>query len=354
MFCFYHSADLDGLCSGAIVKHKYPDCTLIGINYGDEIDLDLVKGEVVYMVDISLQPFEKMLKLADHCTLTWIDHHSTAIRAFADILKQFLDTNAHYAGIDAYFDGNAFAENPEPRYLRAGCELTWKRLFSEDPMPYAVKLLGRYDVWDHTYCPFVLPFQYGLRAMTEDLRPENAMHFWEALFDAHTVDDVVVDRFPAARNANEQTKAVIQLERFDDWFREIIVQGHAVLNYEKKQSAIYCRASAFELTFANLPAIVVNRGLPNSTQFESVYDHDRHKLMVAFCWYKKHWKFSLYSDHDDVHCGEICEVFGGGGHKGAGGFYVDRLPLAFYQAMHGKFLKNQNLGLNDGVSDPCP
>lgn len=350
MICFYHSADFDGFCSGAIVKHKYPDCKLIGINYGDEFPWDLLNGETVYMVDFTLKPFEEMKKLARLGGLVWVDHHPTAIRAFKEHQADTVFTNhatccLDYASTD---------QQPDPKKLTSACELTWRLLFPKHAMPYAVRLLGRYDVWDHTYCPFVLPFQYGLRAMTEDLRPENAMHFWEALFDAHTVDDVVVDRFPAARNANEQTKAVIQLERFDDWFREIIVQGHAVLNYEKKQSAIYCRASAFELTFANLPAIVVNRGLPNSTQFESVYDHDRHKLMVAFCWYKKHWKFSLYSDHDDVHCGEICEVFGGGGHKGAGGFYVDRLPLAFYQAMHGKFLKNQNLGLNDGVSDPCP
>ena len=76
MKCFYHSADLDGHCSGAIVKHKYPECELIGINYGDEFpwdDLDI--DDPIYMVDFSLQPFDQMIKLGKHFNLIWIDHH---------------------------------------------------------------------------------------------------------------------------------------------------------------------------------------------------------------------------------------------------------------------------------------
>ena len=32
---------------------------------------------------------------------------------------------------------------------------------------------------------------------------------------------------------------------------------------------------------------------------------------------------SLYSTHEDVHCGRICKELGGGGHKGAAGFQMD-------------------------------
>jgi hypothetical protein len=45
MICFYHSADLDGHCSGAIIKKVHPECELIGINYGDEFPWDKVKGK---------------------------------------------------------------------------------------------------------------------------------------------------------------------------------------------------------------------------------------------------------------------------------------------------------------------
>ena len=36
MKCFYHRIDFDGVCSAAIVKAKYPECELIGIDYGDD------------------------------------------------------------------------------------------------------------------------------------------------------------------------------------------------------------------------------------------------------------------------------------------------------------------------------
>ena len=30
MKCYYHSADLDGHCSGEIVRRRYPECQMIG------------------------------------------------------------------------------------------------------------------------------------------------------------------------------------------------------------------------------------------------------------------------------------------------------------------------------------
>ncbi len=77
---FYHSADLDGHCSGAIVKYKFPDIEAIKINYGDKFPWGTIySGETIYMVDFSLQPFEDMIKLNKLANLIWIDHHKTSI-----------------------------------------------------------------------------------------------------------------------------------------------------------------------------------------------------------------------------------------------------------------------------------
>ncbi len=57
MYCVYHSRDLDGYCSGAIVKKKYPDAVLIGFDYGQGLQklIELIpKGEDTIMVDVSL------------------------------------------------------------------------------------------------------------------------------------------------------------------------------------------------------------------------------------------------------------------------------------------------------------
>ena len=86
MKCFYHSADLDGHCSGALIKMAYPDCDLIGINYGDEFPwLAVNSQDQVFMVDFALQPFELMQVLAQRCDLTWIDHHKSAIEEARDL-----------------------------------------------------------------------------------------------------------------------------------------------------------------------------------------------------------------------------------------------------------------------------
>jgi len=52
MKCFYHSSDLDGHCSGAIVKQEYADCEMIGIDYGNKFPWDSIEiRETVFMVD---------------------------------------------------------------------------------------------------------------------------------------------------------------------------------------------------------------------------------------------------------------------------------------------------------------
>ena len=80
--CFYHSADLDGHCSGAIVKFRFPEAVMHPINYGDTFPWDLfteMPRQDVYIVDFALQPFMEMHQLAAICNLHWIDHHKSAI-----------------------------------------------------------------------------------------------------------------------------------------------------------------------------------------------------------------------------------------------------------------------------------
>jgi oligoribonuclease NrnB/cAMP/cGMP phosphodiesterase (DHH superfamily) len=154
MKCFYHSADLDGACSGAIVKMHSPECELIGINYGDAFPWETIQpGDEVFMVDFSLSDFNDMLRLRElcgHLNLVWIDHHKSAIEA----------RDASGIGFTGF-----------QVIGKAGCELTWE-FMSNDPPPQAVYLLGRYDVWAHHDIPGALEFQYGMRNVG-DTRPGN-------------------------------------------------------------------------------------------------------------------------------------------------------------------------------------
>lgn len=279
MKCFYHSSDLDGHCSGAIVKRKHPWCEMIGINYGQPFPWESIEpGEDIIMVDFSLQPFSDMKRLNDLCALTWIDHHKTAIDEACE--TEFLASREQLLEIG-----------------RAACELTWEYMYPDIPLPLAVYLLGRYDVWDHSDLR-TLPFQYGLR-QNEHTSPENTV-MWENLF----VDERHVEFF--------------------------LNHGRFILDYETKQNQKFCKAYAFETELNELRAICVNRGFTNSKVFDSVYDPKRHHLMITFCRLKlpaRKWTVSLYSTRDDVDCGNIAKSFGGGGHKGAAGFQCSELPF---------------------------
>ncbi len=278
MKVFYHSADLDGYCAGAIVRKAYPDAEMIGIDYGDPFPWErIAQGEQVVMVDFSLQPFADMVRLADLADLVWIDHHQTAIEA-EEAADGFVCNGFRIIG-------------------RAGCELAWEYFFPDERMPYAVTMLGRYDVWDHTF-PQVLPFQYGCRMERTDPADPETIELWDRLLNG----DVAM----AAH---------------------ILDRGAVILEYIAADNRKYAQACAFETDIDGLRCIAINRMLTNSQLFESVWNPARHDAMLAFGFRGGRWHVSLYTTKPDVDVSAVASRHGGGGHRGAAGFTCDVLPF---------------------------
>lgn len=277
MKCFYHSADLDGHCSGVLVKMKYPDCELIGINYGDDFPWDSIEtGELIYMVDFSLQPYSEMNKLnvvAD--TLIWIDHHKSAIEEENEWVKAGNTRIMGIRNMDKF----------------AGCELTWKYFYPNSLIPTFVALLGRYDIWDHSD-PRTLSFQYGMRQF--DTIPENNIKFWKELFDVERVN-------------------------------QITEQGGIILKHNMVENEKYIKACGFKVELDGLKCIAANKMLTNSMLFTSAWDPEKYHAMLTFGYRKGKWTVSLYSDRDDVDVSAIAKNRGGGGHKGAAGFQIKNI-----------------------------
>jgi len=273
MKVFYHSADLDGHCSGAIVNLMHPECELIGINYGEEFPWDSInEKEIVFMVDFSLQPFEDMEKLNNVAQLTWIDHHKTAI--------------------DEAYNRGFLAHQQSLEIDKAACELVWD-FFHPGVHNEAVRLLGRYDVWDLQ--PGTLELQNGLRM--HDTFPENA-ELWASLL-------------------NEDEK----------FLTETLYVGKILLQKKKMDDKVYAHACAFETELDGLSCIALNRGLTNSKIFDFVYHPGTHDAMLVFVWRKSKWTVSLYSDQPHIDVSKICKKRGGGGHKNAAGFQCKKLPF---------------------------
>ncbi|KKN87438.1 hypothetical protein LCGC14_0258930 [marine sediment metagenome] len=278
VLCFYHG-DLDGVASAAVVLQAHPAAELASINYGQEFPWDTIKDrETVYMVDFGMQPFEEMVKLKAELDemgtrFVWIDHHITALEA------------AEKAG----FEVDGLREIGQ-----AGCELTWKFIHPDDPMPEVVRLAGRFDVWDHED-PNVLPVHYAMEAIPEANDPSSE---WWAEW----------------------------LKKGEGDFAELVAQGKAIQGWLEEFSAGRMRFSSFDVDFAGLKCVAACTSLPGSIQFESV--GKEHDAAISFCFSPRNqWNVSMYSIKEGVDVGKVCMDNGGGGHAGAGGFQCTELPF---------------------------
>lgn len=284
MICIYHNKDLDGYCSGAIVKRKYPDAVMLGWDYGQPLPFDdtAMIGEDVILIDISF-PIDKMVQFAHVAkSFTWIDHHISAINEY-----------------------NGIGENKIIAVLENGiaaCEGGWKHLFPDEFMPTAVMLAGKYDTWrnqdKYDWDNAILPFQFGMRMFCNS--PE-------------TFPPQLLEWYPIVT---------------DSPVYGIINDGKLILSYQKTQNERACKSS-FEIEFEGLRAICLNNGGANSQVFDSVYDESKHDVMIPFVFTGKHWTFSLYTTKDEIDCSVIAKSKGGGGHKKAAGFQLKELPDEF-------------------------
>ena len=285
MICIYHSRDLDGFASGAIVKRKYTDATLIGYDYGQPFPWDRIsKDEEVVMIDVSLN-MPDMLKLSELChKLTWIDHHISAINDYHEFLRG-LELPLHFL-VPVLEDGIS------------ACEGGWKYLFPDEEMPIGIRLLGEYDTWRnkdrHHWENRVLPYQFGMRMYCTS--PEKLP--WKSVTSQDGVNDVVE-------------------------------AGVTVLLYQAQVNEGQCK-KAFPYHFKGLSAICLNGGGFNSDVFKSVYDPEQHDIMMPFQFNGKFWTFSLYTTKDDIDCSAIAKSMGGGGHRKASGFQVNHLSEVFH------------------------
>lgn len=332
--CFYHRADFDGVCSAAIVKKFVPDCELYGIDYGDPFPWDKVMDgpqvsaaeleagsglprRQVYMVDFSLPPGE-MKRLAEVSDLVWIDHH--------------------WSAIDSYNASLGFG-CPHECLLQtdwSACELCWYWFDGadlDDPdkwLPEAVRLLGRYDVWDakNPDWPRIEAFQFGMRAEAGAMSPIDPV--WTSLLDPRP-------------DENPDEVSLLDIE----------MRGRAILSYRDQEAKSLCADGAYEALLGdpnrpglelaiakaekngqpvsyNCPGfrlICLNSLSRGSWQFNSVWDPEKYDAMCVYGRLKNgKYRVSLYSTKEEVDCGALCKALGGGGHKGAAGFLCDKLP----------------------------
>lgn len=330
----YHSIDIDGWMSAAIVKHwfilnnkgfsytingtkidrgknpwKNNSITFIGYNYGQPIP-DLSEYDKVIMCDISF-PKEEMNSLEfqleygnpDNDYFIWIDHHISAIKD---------NDNRSYHGLrDTKF---------------AACELTWKYFFPNEPMPEIVRLLGLYDSFRHKGTDEeqkVLEFQYGARQCISN---------YEEAY-AHLVDEGMNYKNPEINTLNiilEKGKSIYQYlcteakQTYKNGFKLSIGKSpHKIVDIATLPDLEPETLKNAAGTFLPYIFICINKERFNPINFGIDYHKDGYDGVACFYYNGKDWCFSLYNDNGLVDCSQIAKQYGGGGHFSASGFRCD-------------------------------
>jgi len=271
MKVFYHS-DLDGYCSAAIVKsylkEHYPNiiADFFEVDYNRKFPFsEIQEDEIVYVVDFSLD-WNKLLDITKN--VIWIDHHVSAIKKYEN-----------YDWI------------PGKREIGiAACELCWRYFFPFREVPYAIKLLGDYDVWK-----FELPetrfFQLGMKEQQTHL----SSSLWQNLFTCFSPREKLI--------------------------KEITNQGKIINSYQNKQNKKLVEKISFYTHFEDYKAICINAAFTGSYVFDSV-DKKTYDIMITFYFDGKKWNISMYTENPKIDVSLIAVKYGGGGHRGAAGFTV--------------------------------
>ena len=276
----YHDHCNDGF-GAAFIAHQHltalgTEVELLPANYNGILDLETVRDKHVHILDFSFS-VKGLLEICEAAEeVTWLDHHKTAIDAFA---------------AEGYMSGQKAAPENLRYHLtdkHSGAMLAYMHYtgkVGENLIPYWVSLVDDRDRW---------VWRFG-----EDAK---AFHAGSSLYE-RTVEDW--------KYITENVNAVI-------------VEGAAVLKYQQN---LYKQLleTAHEITIDGQKGLAAN--VPG--QFASDLGHLLCKQSGTFgATYHsdgKGYKFSLRSEGDyDV--SKIAKSFNGGGHKNAAGFIIEH-PL---------------------------
>lgn len=302
----YHSADFDGIFCREIARKFLPDATLIGWNHGNA-KIPMPKEGTVYILDLSPECLEITFggeTVPYYDRMVWIDHHQSSIATWPSSIPGYrIDGVAACRLAWQWFlhwvpDMNGGRGGINPEWIKPDKRLFVDRYVKE---PLAVNLAGEYDIWDKRN-PSAELFQHGLKSM------DILVSTWDNLL-SYEGESVV----------------------------SVLLENGTCLQYAKtKENASIIADIGFTFQWEGLTWLACNHARYNSFLFTAGLKPE-HDACFGFkfaghCAGGKpceEWAISLYhapgKEHHDL--SKIAMKYGGGGHKGACGFQISKLPF---------------------------
>ncbi len=305
--CVFHSADMDGWCSGALI-HRYCgyDCKFKGFNYSPSFDIDefiekYSDCETIYIVDASFKISELVKVLKAGFNVVWIDHHKTAISDYAK---------------SGHFKSKKFSENiveltlPNAKFVGyvsekySASKIVYEVLISDKSKTIAsiVNLVSIFDTWN-----VGSPYWEQARKFNAGCGLYNLMPWkeeWKDLFNNENV------------------------------LEGILEEGDVVVRYQNTMYERIAYSHGGTLEFEGYTWFCIN-DLCNSLLADTMFDPKVHDAILYFKYKpdEKMWKLGFYNSTKKQGVkgmNKIAEKYGiarGGGHDAAAGCMVKELPF---------------------------
>lgn len=281
-----HHDDLDGYVGGCICRANNENAEVLCLNYDNKEKLPntsfFLPYKQIFIVDYSFSP-QTMLWLQENKDVRWIDHHVTAIKNSKD---------HGYNNMSGLRDTDY-----------CGAELAWKYYYGEKtPIPEFIKMVGEFDTFrSHKDKRFfndsVMPFFYGCQSFIENLNPLNY--------------------------GDENFSGTIGVFENDKNVSKMIKVGKPIFEYLRQTWRENASTNAFVRKIWGYNVLCLNSAENGSMQLDESFDASKHDIMLKFHFNGKNWCYGVYTDTNakpNINVGEIASKYGGGGHKGAGGF----------------------------------
>jgi len=271
---FYHQECSDGFGAALSAWLRYAEktpITLTPLSYGDPLPV-LPHGSDVYILDFSL-PVPVFLELRkNNIRVSMIDHHQTAQENYG---KSFLDDQ------DIIFDMN-----------RSGAALAWLHFHPDTEVPALIRYIEDKDLWR-----WKLPGSLEINSALA----------------SYPMDFALWNRF------------LVELENSPPEKTDLYKEGSAILRYQGRllDQAIKNTGTLGRLEEGEV-GFFVNSPILNS----EIGGRAKTLNNMVGIWSVKpdgRISYSLRSSDGGPDVARIAQRFGGGGHKRAAGFIVDRM-----------------------------
>jgi len=302
-YIIYHKGCLDGF-SGFFVAYISGRLTKDVFIYEDvpstnHIPPD-IDGKDMLILDVAYkrEVLEEIFKYAK--SVVFIDHHDSIKDDVQELYKKYNNDNEQ---IKIIYDET-----------RCGATLTWSYLFGRQKIPLFLKYVEDQDTGKWIY-PKTKPFIFAIRAYYHLSTENKSLNKWFRLLNKENVTKLI--------------KKGKYMKKYNDHIVNINIPKHTLQKFPSKK--IYqMNPEIFKKIGEYKVVVYCGHNCPSVTELGV---GAMEKIQCDFCimWVynldSKKYVLSMRSKEVDV--GEICKLFGGGGHKlaAACSFYAKQFSI---------------------------